>query len=457
MGARLPYDKNLMLAALAPRGVYIICSNNDDANNPYGDATSYEGALPVFQALGAEDNLALDVGMTKAGHSTSTDQFERLVEYMNWYFYGIEMSEETKTKLHTNPFLEEGAYARYGGLETMMENYTGLHYVITFDPGEGSGEMADDYVTAGQKYALPENGFTAPDLKEFTAWDAGNPSDEIDVNGDMTVTALWQDIPNTYTFITGGAGTWTRGCGRNMEYTVKGSPNDAVTFDLFGGILVDGKAVPAGSYTATRGSVNISVSADYLESLSDGSHTVTVGIGDSVAETTLTVASPATPADPDPATPTDLEEDPKPAESEKPVSPDPGSYDFPFTFTVRWDADPADSIDWVLYNSDGSAAHKKFNKKVSGNEWRYEAWFSVAGDYYLVENVPAGYRVRYENTGTHAGVTDRCYNGGTIVNYKVPKTGDPVDPLLWVVSGILGLLALFLAWQLFRDRRADKR
>jgi hypothetical protein len=242
-----------------------------------------------------------------------------------------------------------------------------------------------------------------------------------------------------------------------MEYTVKGSPNDAVTFDLFGGILVDGKAVPAGSYTATRGSVNISVSADYLESLSDGSHTVTVGIGDSVAETTLTVASPATPADPDPATPTDLEEDPKPAESEKPVSPDPGSYDFPFTFTVRWDADPADSIDWVLYNSDGSAAHKKFNKKVNGNEWRYEAWFSVAGDYYLVENVPAGYRVRYENTGTHAGVTDRCYNGGTIVNYKVPKTGDPADPLLWVVSGILGLLALFLAWQLFRDRRADKR
>ena len=457
MGARLPYDKNLVLAALAPRGVYVICSNNDDANNPYGDATSFEGAKPVFEALGIADNLALDVGMKNAGHSTSSDQFERLAEYMNWYFYGIEMSEETKAKLHTNPFLEEGAYERYGGLDTMMENYTGLHYVITFDPGEGSGEMADDYVTAGQKYALPENGFTAPELKEFSSWDAGNPFDEIDVDGNMTVTALWQDIPNTYTFITGGEGTWTRGCGKNMDFTVKGSPNDAVTFDLFGGILVDGRAVPAGSYTATRGSVNISVSADYLESLSDGSHTVTVGIGDSVAETTLSIESPVTPDDPDPSTPTDLEEDPKPDEPEKPISPDPGSYDFPFTFTVRWDADPADSIDWVLYNSDGSAAHKKFNKKVSGNEWRYEAWFSVAGDYYLVENVPAGYRVRYENTGTHAGVTDRCYNGGTIVNYKVPKTGDPVDPLLWVISGVLGLLALFLAWQLFRDRRADKR
>ena len=471
MGSRLPYDKNLMLAALAPRGVYVICSNNDDANNPYGDATSYEGALPVFRALGVEDNLALDVGMKNAGHSTSTDQFERLVEYMNWYFYGIEMSDETRKKLRTNPFEEEGAYARYGGLATMMENYTGLHYEITFNPGEGSGEMDKAYVVSGDKLTLPENSFTAPELKEFAAWDAGSPSDEISVSGSMTVTALWQDIPNTYTFITGSSGTWTRGCGKAMEFTVKGSPNDAITFDLFGGILMDGKAVPAGSYTATRGSVNISVSADYLESLSDGSHTVTVGIGDAAAETIFTIASPATPTDlgGDPATPTDLEEDPKPAVTEKPaatekpastskpVLPDSGSYDFQFSFIVRWDAGPADSIDWVLYHADGSEAHKKFNKKVVGNEWRYEAWFSAAGDYYIVENVPAGYKVRYENTGTHAGVTDRCYNGGTIVNYKVPQTGDTADPLLWVVSGLLGLLALFLAWQLFRDHKADKR
>ena len=74
-----------------------------------------------------------------------------------------------------------------------------------------------------------------------------------------------------------------------------------------------------------------------------------------------------------------------------------------------------------------------------------------------MENIPAGYQVRYENTGTHAGVTDRCFNGGTIVNYKVPKTGDPADPLLWIVSGTLGLLALFLAWQLLRDHKTDRR
>ena len=490
MGARLPYDKNLVLASLAPRGLYVICSNNDDANNPYGDATSYEGALPVFRALGVEDNLALDVGMTNAGHSTSADQFQRLTEFMNWYFYGIEMSEETKAKLHTNPFKDEGGYARYGGLETMLENYTGLHYAVTFDPGEGSGEMEKAFVPVGEKFFLPENGFTAPEYMEFAGWDAGFPFDEINVTGDMTVTALWQDIPNTYTFTAGAAGTWTRGCGKNMEFTVKGSPNDALTFELFGGIHMDGKAVPAGSFTATPGSVNISVSADYLETLEDGSHTLTVGIGDTSAETTFTVASPApaTPTDLEPeetdkpATPTDLEPeetdkpavtDPPaptdkpavtekpaatstPAPTSKPVSPDSGSYDFRFGFTVRWDADPADSIDWVLYNADGSVAHKKFNKKVSGSEWRYEAWFSTAGDYYLVENVPAGYRVRYENVGTHAGVTDRCYNGGTVINSKVPKTGDPAEPLLWACVGALGLAALFLTWRLLKESKDDR-
>ncbi|QTE66997.1 hypothetical protein JNO48_07130 [Clostridiales bacterium] len=622
MGARLPYDKNLMLAALAPRGVYVICSNNDDANNPYGDSVSYEGARPVFRALGVEDNLALDVNMKNRGHHTSSDQFQRLMEYMNWYFYGIEMSEETKTKLHTNPFKDEGAYARYGGLETMMENYSGFHYVITFDPGEGSGTMDNAYVVAGEKYTLPENGFTAPEYKEFAGWDAGSPFDEIEVDGDTAVTALWQDIPNTYTFITGGAGTWTRGCGKNMEFTVKGSPNDTITFDLFGGISMDRKPVPAGSYTATRGSVNISVSAEYLDSLEDGSHTLSVKIGESTAETTFTVASPApaTPTDlgpvvtDPPATPTDLEPtetdkptmtdppaatdkptvtdppaatdkptvtdppattdkptvtdppaatdkptvtdppaatdkptvtdppaatdkpmvtdppaatdkptvtdppaatdkpavtdppaatdkptvtdppavtdkptitdppaatdkptvtDPpavtdkptvtekpavtdKPAPTSKPVSPDSGSYDFRFSFTVRWDADPAESIDWVLYNADGSVAHKKFNKKVSGSEWRYEAWFSTAGDYYIVENVPAGYKVRYENTGTHAGVTDRCYNGGTVINYKVPKTGDPADPLIWACVAALGLAALFLMWRLLKESKDDR-
>jgi|GEM_PF-6951793 len=117
--------------------------------------------------------------------------------------------------------------------------------------------------------------------------------------------------------------------------------------------------------------------------------------------------------------------------SETPV-PSSGSVSYSFAFTVRWDAQPLDSVDWVLYNPDGTAAHKRFNRRiVSENEWRYEAWFSVGADYYIVENVPEGYRAVYENVGEHAGETDRCYNGGTITHYAVPNTDEETNLPVW--------------------------
>ena len=67
--------------------------------------------------------------------------------------------------------------------------------------------------------------------------------------------------------------------------------------------------------------------------------------------------------------------------------------------------------------------------------------------YYVVEEVPEGYKVRYENVGAYADVTDRCYNGGTIINYKVPPTGDGENPILWIgciLAGIAVLGGLFI-------------
>ncbi|MBQ8136943.1 MAG: LPXTG cell wall anchor domain-containing protein, partial [Clostridia bacterium] len=104
----------------------------------------------------------------------------------------------------------------------------------------------------------------------------------------------------------------------------------------------------------------------------------------------------------------------------------------------------------------GTAAHKNFNKKkISDTQWRYEAWFADGGAYYIVENVPVGYKVRYENVGAHAGETDRCYNGGTIVNYKVPKTGDDANLTLWTAC-LLGGMAILGGMIYARRRKADR-
>ena len=135
--------------------------------------------------------------------------------------------------------------------------------------------------------------------------------------------------------------------------------------------------------------------------------------------------------------------------------PDDSGYNFRFAFSKLWQGDHEDSIDWVLYNPDGTVAHKKFNKKiVSETEWRYEAWFASGADYYIIENVPAGYRVRYENVGEHASETDRCYNGGTIINYKLPKTGDDANLTLWLGCVLAGLTIVSFAAYAEKRKRA---
>ena len=128
-------------------------------------------------------------------------------------------------------------------------------------------------------------------------------------------------------------------------------------------------------------------------------------------------------------------------------------YDQYFTFTKVWQGDREDGIDWEMYNADGTRRHKLFNKTVvSENEWKYEAWFRATEDVegcYIVETPMKDYLVRYENVGEFADKTDRCYNGGRIINYKVPKTDDPEQPGMYtavVAVSLAGLAAIvFLA------------
>jgi hypothetical protein len=70
-----------------------------------------------------------------------------------------------------------------------------------------------------------------------------------------------------------------------------------------------------------------------------------------------------------------------------------------------------------------------------------------------------GFETKYSNP--HSGVNDMALNGGTVTNYKVPKTGDPVNvPLLWllVLISFAGLLAVgtFLFRRIGCRRRGER-
>ena len=115
--------------------------------------------------------------------------------------------------------------------------------------------------------------------------------------------------------------------------------------------------------------------------------------------------------------------------------------EFYFSFTKEWRGEVAEDVTFTLYN--GTVKHHRLNRtKISDSKWRYEAWLSAAGDYYAVEDKVPGYTTVYQNIGEHADETDRVYNGGTVINSKVPKTGDGFSPTLWWGLALVSLAVI---------------
>ena len=295
---------------------------------------------------------------------------------------------------------------------------TGTNVVLTATPNGGYQFKEWQIVSGG--VTITDNNFTIG-------------------TGNVEIKAIFEEATAEimYAFTKGDGTSWTKSSGVALDFTVKGSPDDTNTFANFTGIQIDGATIASGNYTALAGSVDITLKPAFLETLSTSSHIIKAQFKDGDAEAMFTITETEPPVTVPPTA--------VPPVTAPPITPppsDPG-YDFKFTFTKAWQGDHEGSIDWVLYHPDGTVAHKKFNKKIiSENEWRYEAWFPTATDYYIVETVPEGYKVRYENIGAHAGETDRCYNGGTIINYKIPKTGDTAPFLLWLSCIGLGLAAV---------------
>lgn len=73
-----------------------------------------------------------------------------------------------------------------------------------------------------------------------------------------------------YTITSGAGGTWTKGSGGTYSITGSGPLSE------FAGIKVDGTTVGASNYSATTSPTIITLSNAYLESLSVGTHSVTV-------------------------------------------------------------------------------------------------------------------------------------------------------------------------------------
>ena len=124
-----------------------------------------------------------------------------------------------------------------------------------------------------------------------------------------------------YTVTKGADAEWTKGSSEGVDYTVTRNINDDKTYGLFEGIEIDGTVIDASNYTAASGSLNATLNAPYLETLSAGTHTVKFSFKDGSVETTLTIKDKPAPAP-----------EPEPVKPDTPVTPDTGDN----THTGLW-------------------------------------------------------------------------------------------------------------------------
>ena len=108
--------------------------------------------------------------------------------------------DDSKIAINSKLIFLKGTSLKDNG--KILLNEAKNYYTVTFAANGGTGTMADVTGISGE-YTLPENGFTAPDGKQFKAWSVdGNEKavgDKITVTADTTVTAVWETIPAGHT------------------------------------------------------------------------------------------------------------------------------------------------------------------------------------------------------------------------------------------------------------------
>ena len=98
-------------------------------------------------------------------------------------------------------------------------------------------------------------------------------------------------------------------------------------------------------------------------------------------------------------------------------------------------------ITLTLY-CNGKAINRK--PKLGANGWYHFYNLPISSEpYYVVETPVSGFMTLYQNVGGYANVEGRAYDGGTITNSKLPKTGDENHIERYVALLLISLVALY--------------
>ena len=163
-------------------------------------------------------------------------------------------------------------------------------YEVTVTNGSGSGNYAQ-----GSTVTITAN--TAPNGQRFKEWtiESGNitlASSTSDTTtfvmpaGAVSVKANYEAIPTpvSYKILDGANSDWKQNTEETI--TIRGNGDSS----KFVGVKIDGNTIDAKNYTAKEGSTIITLTTDYLKTLSIGTHTFEIVWTDGSASTNFTVS-----------------------------------------------------------------------------------------------------------------------------------------------------------------------
>ena len=82
---------------------------------------------------------------------------------------------------------------------------------------------------------------------------------------------------------------WKKKSGKDLLFVVKNASDDSQTSEKFQKVLVNGEEIDSSKYTAAAGSLRLTLKAGYLQTLSEGEHTLTVQFTDGTISHTFRI------------------------------------------------------------------------------------------------------------------------------------------------------------------------
>ncbi|MGL6201125.1 MAG: InlB B-repeat-containing protein [Lachnospiraceae bacterium] len=164
--------------------------------------------------------------------------------------------------------------------------------IMVQSDGNGTAEADQSTAEAGTEITLS---YTANEGYHFKEWQVVTGDVRIEdskfimPSENVTVKAIFEedsaDIPDVvYHIISGADGTWIKGSNKGHTITSDGD------FSKFVSVHVNGEVLDAGNYEEKEGSTIVTLTKEYLETLSLGTYEFKIEFVDGSAETTFTIA-----------------------------------------------------------------------------------------------------------------------------------------------------------------------